>query len=163
MKWTVSAVKGVGKLSLRCSVIPELNLRLSLPSTLRKALMGLSVSHCDFSADAGPHGSFHLDNITTGQINHATLWTSVTTWLTWGNKTESAASVGGNMPSSHQEIRQESSLIFFFHIISPSLLKGNVRRQRIKKEIKLLHLEHSGSLSRQNSHLNFSISMAPVL
>lgn len=67
MEWTVSTAKGVRKLSLTCRVICTWTWSRAVTSLyVRTALMEQNVSRCDFSADAGPRGSFHRENVSTG-------------------------------------------------------------------------------------------------
>lgn len=97
MEWTVSTAKGVKKLSLTCRVICTWTWSRAVTSLyVRKALMEQNVSHCDFSADAGPRGSFHRENVSTGAKLSTQPAEPVWLWLTLTNKTKPAVSVRSN-------------------------------------------------------------------
>lgn len=117
MKWTVSAAKGVRKLSLRCSVIYPWAWSQAVTSfCIRKSFNGVD---CDFSADTGPQSSFHRDNITTNTQPAGPLWRhdwrraiKLNLLRQWETQWEYATSWHDFMVEKHKS----TVLIFFFSL-----------------------------------------------
>lgn len=168
MKWTVSAAKGVRKLSLRCSVIYPWAWSQAVTSfCIRKSFNGVD---CDFSANTGPQSSFHRDNITTNMQPAEPLWWHDWRWaikLNLLRQWETTRTHSRNMP--HHDLKNTRAQYWFFssldHILSPSQHKENVRRQRRKKkestrncarslqELYLHLVQQSGSSVDKYSHI----------
>lgn len=106
MEWTVSAAKGVRKLSLRCNVICTWTWSQAVTSRyIKESSNGVECQpvwlFCRHGATQliSPRAHFH-----GSQINHITCWTSLTVWLTLTNETKPAVSVWNNMTKEWEYI-----------------------------------------------------------
>lgn len=141
--------------------------------------MGWGVSHCDFSADAGPHSSFHREHISMGDKLTTQpaepLWRRDWRGINKTNKIKPAVSVKNNktteweygvVTSSLRPFEEHKSLILIcpfslcYHPHNTKGKKGGGRKKALEtlcgsslQESYLHWVQHSGSSEDKYSHI----------
>lgn len=168
MERTVSAAKGVRKLSLGWRVI--------CTWTWSRAVTSLYIRESSNGVECQPLWLFCRRGATRlvpqrahfhgSQINHATCWTTMTPWLTLTNETKPAASVrkttraqSGNMLLSHLE-EHNPDLSSLYHNQNTKKMKAGGGKKALEtlggsslQELYLHCVQHSGSSVDKYSHI----------